>query len=436
MKRKLSISSALMLVLMAVLLTFLLTHSAITAQFNQKLLELDAGRDEFQKLSTLDEIVREHFALKVDEVAQSEASIAGYIEGLGDPYSRYLSAEEYAEYLSTKQEKVLYTLGFSAAYNEETKLARVYYVEQGSDAANFGLSVGDTLLTVGGVSVKMDGFEAVCKVMSGKQDTTTGVVVERDGEKITYTLTYDNWKADRVSAVKVLSQAGLITIHRFEDGTKEDLKGAIDRIVSAGVDALIFDVRSIQSMNFDEAIECADVISGMSELARILTGGEKVEVVKGDGASVPFDCAVLVDFATSGAPELFAASLRDAVGAKVVGTASAGRAGVQADIRLNDNSALILTTKVYLPPISDSFDKVGVTPDLEVENSVDFRSLAHEDDVVLREAYYLLRPDRVPGEDTTIDIPEQDPDVEDPELIEQDMQGGETAIEPEQEGDE
>ena len=98
MKRKLPISSVVALVLMAILLTFLVTDFAVAEQFNQKLKELDGERVEFQKLATLDAIIREHYALKTDDVNQSEGAISGYVEGIGDGYSRYLSADEYAEH--------------------------------------------------------------------------------------------------------------------------------------------------------------------------------------------------------------------------------------------------------------------------------------------------------------------------------------------------
>lgn len=421
MKRKLSISSVVALLLMAVLLTFLMTDFSVANQFNEKLEELDAEKIEFQKLATLDAIVREHYALKPNEVNQSEGAISGYVDGLGDGYSRYLTADEYAEYLLQLEEKPVYSLGFSVGYHEKTKQARICHVEQSSDAKQFGLEVGDVLLSIGEVSVKSDGFDAVSSLLVGKKNSSTGVVVLRDGEKVTYTLQYSNWKKDRVSARLVLGQAAYICIRSFEDGAREDLKTAIDQMISAGADALVFDVRGGRSTDFREAVECADVIAGMNDLARVLTKGETQEVLKGDGASVPLSCAVLIDGETYGAPELFAASLRDTVEAKLVGSKSAGCASLQSDIKLNDNSAVILTTEVFLPPVADSFEGVGVKPDEKIKSRYDFKALSPEEDPVLSGAYYLLKPDKVPGEDEPIVVPDTDTDSDDPQLIEPNM---------------
>ncbi len=422
MKRKFSLSAVVALVLIAVLLTFLITNGVVTSQFNEKLEELDAGKIEFQKLSTVDSIVREHYAYKVDEIGQSEGSIAGYVSGLGDAYSRYMTADEYAEYLLSQTKAAEYTLGFSAAYHEKDGTARICHVESRSEAAKIGISVGDRLISVGDVKVKQGGFDSVAAMLTGEKNETTSVTVKRDGESVTYSLTYSIQKKDRVSARLVLGQAALISIRSFEEGTKDDLKSAIDSMIASGADALVFDVRGVHSVDFDQAVACVDVIAGMGDLARVVSKGETIEVLSGDGASVPLDCSVLIDAETYGAPELFAACLRDAVEAKVLGSASAGCASVQADIKLNDMSAILLTTRVYMPPVSDGFEGVGVQPDVNLKNEVDFRALSFEDDLVVCEGYYLLKPEKRPGENDPIVVPDLDEEGKDPSLIEPGME--------------
>ena len=39
---------------------------------------------------------------------------------------------------------------------------------------------------------------------------------------------------------------------------------------------------------------------------------------------------------------------------------------MQSILRLNDGSAIKLTTKMYFPPFSDSYEGIGIVPDLEV----------------------------------------------------------------------
>lgn len=417
MKRRFSLSAVLSLVLISVLLTFAITNSLVSGEFNHKLEQLESDKIEYQKLSTVDAIIRENFAWKVDDTIQSESSIKGYVDGLGDQYSKYLSAEEYAAYLEDTASEQIYCLGFDLCFNQNSGEFVVSYVESNSEAANFGLSVGDCVLSIGTTQLKDLELEQVLDLTRGPHGESVGVEASRSGETATYTLTYRVQNRDKVFSTLVLGQAGYVQIRSFEEGTKEALKSAIDQLISSGAEALLFDVRKLESLNFAEAVECVDVIAGMTDLARVYTKGETLEVLQGDGGSVPLDCAVLIDSETCGAAELFAASLKDSVAAKLVGNKSFGRAGVQADIQLNDKSAIILTTKVYLPPVSESFDGIGITPDLSVSNDIDFRALSYELDLVISESYFLLKPEKRPSGEPPVIIP-PDGDVDNPSLIE------------------
>lgn len=419
MKRRIPISAALVLILIGVLVSFLITNSIIEEQYRQKLEELGADQIEFQKLATVDAIVREHYAGAVDGTAGSEASIAGYIEGLADEYSYYLTAEEYAEFLLAREEKPLYELGFSLGFHEESGEARVFYVQSTSQAATVGILSGDVIVSINDVTPQA-GFDALCEQLIGAEGKSAVVTVSRKGETVTYTVPYAVVTQDRVSGSLKMGQTALIRIHSFSEGTKLELKAKIDNLVAGGADSLVFDVRGVSSLGFDEAIGCADVVAGLGDLARVMTKGQTVEVVQGDGASVPIDSYVLVDARTAGAPELFAACLRDSAKATIVGGITSGRASLQADIKLSDMSAIVLTTKIYLPPTSDSFHGVGLTPDLAVESAEDFRALQPEEETVFLETYYTIHPDRRPtGDEPPIVTPQ--PEGDDPTLIEPEM---------------
>ena len=61
-------------------------------------------------------------------------------------------------------------------------------------------------------------------------------------------------------------------------------------------------------------------------------------------------------------------------------------------------SAIILTTKLYEPAVSESYESVGVSPSNEVSATTDFRAVTSENDTVFLEAYYLLKPDKRPSD--------------------------------------
>lgn len=403
MKRRIPLSAAIVLVLLGALITFLITDSFISRQFQEKLNEIGADQIDYQKLSTVDAIVREHYAKRVSSKALDEGTIAGYITGLGDEHSRYLTAEEYAAYSLSKTKTTLYETGISAAYDEKENRAYIYYVDANSPAAKAGVLKGDYLLGVNGVTVAASGFEAVHELLYGEEGAAVTVSVARGADESRYALNYAPVVHDLVFGEIAIGQTAHIRIFSFEATTKDALKTTIDTMIEKGADSLVFDLRGVKSLGFDAAVACVDVLAGEKDLAKYVTAGGTVEVLTGDGDAVPLPCAVLIDKHTSGAPELFAACLHDTIGALLVGDATDGCASVQADIKLSDMSAIILTTKIYEPPVSESYETVGVTPTHAIDSFVDFRTHALKDDAVFLEAYYLLKPAKRPV------LPEDDP---------------------------
>lgn len=398
MKRSFSTSSVISLVLLAVLVTFLITNAAVTNDLNQQLAELELDKIEYGKLSTVDSIVREHYALSIDGTAQSEGSIAGFVEGLGDGYSRYLSPDEYAKYLEEKLVKDACDLGFEICLDSATGAPRISYVAKGSEAENFGLQLGDTVLSIGKAGFSENGFSALQNELQGAEGSSVGVQISREGEPVTYTLTYQARTPEFVSSHMLFGQAGYVRIRAFEEKTAVEVKNAVVSLLDLGADAIVFDVRALNSQGFDFAVRSADVIAPLGGLARIVSAGGVTETLEADAEAIPISCAVLVDENTSGASELFAALLRDTASAQLVGVRSAGCAALLTDIMLNDESALILATRVYLPPVSESFHGAGLAPDLEITPAVDFRLISPAEDQMISEAYYLLKPQRRPQE--------------------------------------
>ncbi len=393
MKRKISLSAALVLVLVGVLLTYLVSHSFIAEQYREKMDELSKDQLDYQKLTVIDSVIRENYAGVIDDVVLSEGSVSGYVAGLGDPYSYYLSPEEYEAHSVVDDEEKMFSLGLSIGFDEEQNLARIYHIHSASDAASSGLAIGDVLLSVGEATIAEDGIGAVEKALFSETEIEVAVTIRRGEEVVPYTLSYTNFKEDCVSASLILGQTALIRIHRWTSETATQLKGVIDEMIAQSADTLLFDVRDTDSRAFDVAVSCADLIVPIDvPLVRIQTAAGAVEEKTADGASVPLACAVLVDDATLGAGELFAALLRDTVSALLVGEQTVGCAGAQSEIVLNDQSAIVLTTKLYLPPVSDSFALNGVQPDLEVAQSVDFRAGVAEEDPVVLEAAYGIKP--------------------------------------------
>ena len=78
---------------------------------------------------------------------------------------------------------------------------------------------------------------------------------------------------------------------------------------------------------------------------------------------------MLTNNGTASAAEIVAAALQDDNRALVLGTRSFGKGSVQTLIPLNGNGALRLTTARYYTPSGRSIQGLGITPNVEVEET-------------------------------------------------------------------
>ena len=100
MSKKISLGMALVLMLLAILVTFQITFVALYNKYSAAVDEFAGEMDAYQKLADIDTYYREYYIGEIDEKKLSDDILRGYIAGTGDKYAYYLSVEEYAEMMS------------------------------------------------------------------------------------------------------------------------------------------------------------------------------------------------------------------------------------------------------------------------------------------------------------------------------------------------
>ena len=99
------------------------------------------------------------------------------------------------------------------------------------------------------------------------------------------------------------------------------------------------------------------------------------------------DLVVLVNGYSASASEILTGALRDNGRAKVVGTKTYGKGVIQSVIPLNDGSILKLTVNEYYTPNETKINKVGLEPDIEIEDDEETKDV----DEQLEKAIELLK---------------------------------------------
>ena len=367
MNKKISLGLALSLIAIASAVTFILTSFFSLQSFNKTVVDVSDKGKKYNSLQTLDSYVREHYLGDIDESELNDGILKGYISGLGDKYSKYLSEEEY---LTEQNEGAGQLVGLGLTLTEdESGYIRIAGMIQDSPVTEAGLMVGDIITLIDGVSVLSVGFDESVEAMRGTEGSEIRLTVRRGGVDKDYTFTRRSIEEISVTGEMISEYVGYIKVTGFKKNTPQQFMNALERLTSNGVRALIFDVRDNGGGIVPSLSECLDPLLPEGVIATAeYKDGHSETIVYSDETMLDIPMVVLVNKNTASAAELFAASLRDFASAYLIGEKTYGKGVMQETTEFNKNGAVILTVARYKTSLSDCYDGVGIAPDLTLAN--------------------------------------------------------------------
>lgn len=95
MNKKISIGATIALMIISIALTISVTMVVAMRIFNSSVNDVTQRRTMYQYVTEIDKAVRPHYLGTIDEEKLRTALARGYVDGIGDPYAAYLSADEY-----------------------------------------------------------------------------------------------------------------------------------------------------------------------------------------------------------------------------------------------------------------------------------------------------------------------------------------------------
>ena len=115
---------------------------------------------------------------------------------------------------------------------------------------------------------------------------------------------------------------GYIRIYRFAQNAADQFREALETLNAQNVKGYLFDVRGNSGGELETVCRMVDMVVPESDIIIMQAkDGEEVRRATNDKlVSVP--CVVLIDGETASAAEMFASSLRDVIGAELVGELS------------------------------------------------------------------------------------------------------------------
>ena len=184
MKKRFSILTVVCCVIVSIVITFNTTYTIINAKHNKENAEFKSMDNFIGKLISVDEVIKENFAGEIDYENIKDYVVRGYLQGLGDSYSQYLSLSEYEEYMAQMSGTDV-GIGIDVIYDQETNSAEIIDVIPNSPAENAGLKPLDKIIAVDAITAEIDGYYALIDAVSGEKGTEVSLTVIRDDVELT-----------------------------------------------------------------------------------------------------------------------------------------------------------------------------------------------------------------------------------------------------------
>ncbi|MDD6278824.1 MAG: S41 family peptidase [Oscillospiraceae bacterium] len=385
MNKKISLGLAISLIAIAAAVTFILTSFFSLQSFNKMVVDVNEKAKKYNSLQILDSYVRENYYSDIDEESLNDGILKGYVNGLDDKYSRYLTAEEYQEEQSEDSGELV-GLGLTLT-EDESGYIRIVEIMADSPVLDSGLRAGDIITFVDGNDVLTEGFNESIEALKGQEGTSVSITVRRDGVDTDYIFTRRAMKVQTAEGEMMSGYVGYIRISGFKKNTSEQFISELERLISNGAKGFIFDLRGNGGGLVSSLEECVDPLlpEGVVATAEYKDGHSET-LVYSDESEIDVPMVVLVNEKTASAAELFAASLRDFGKAQLVGTQTYGKGVMQTTAEFDDGSAVVLTVAEYKTAYSDCYDGIGLTPEYIVDENEDT-----EADEQLNQALEVIR---------------------------------------------
>ena len=370
MNKKISLGLAISLIFLSVALAVTMTMVFSLNIYNGIIKDVADRSNLYSTVSEIDDLVRKNYFGELNENFLNTMVSDGFVEGVGDRYSYYMTANEYADYLDEDKGNKG-GIGIIAVYDSENNNIYVSEVSAKSPAEVQGIKKGDVITAVDSVKVTSSNYEELIKKLDGEKLTNVQVTF-KSGETEKTVSVARGYSAQSVY-YSISNKVGYVKIAAFYSTTVDQLEDALDYMSKNSVTAVVLDVRNTSTGLMRNAVACVDLIApvateGTGALATAVDkDGKTIETFTSDSDSKSFVMSVLVNGNTSGAAELFACDLRDFGIAQLVGTKTAGNGTMQKVFELSDGSAVALTVAKIIPYKSDSFNGTGLEPDHKVE---------------------------------------------------------------------
>ncbi len=319
-------------------------------------------------------------------------AIDGMLTATGDPYTTFFSPKENAAF----KEEISGTFsGIGAEMGMKDELITIIAPLEGMPAEKAGLLAGDKIIKIDGESTTNLSLDDAVKKIRGEKGTTVKLTIFREGEKDTRDVDVmrDTIVVKSVRFEMKDNGIALIRVSRFGDDTEQGFKDAVKQAKDNNARGVIVDLRNNPGGYLEAAVEMGSLMipNGKTVVIEESGDGSRKEMkTRGGDVLSQIKTVVLINQGSASASEILSGALREnRDNVTLVGKKSFGKGSVQELINVTKDTAVKITVAKWLTPKGNQINKVGISPDVEVDITAD--DITNKRDPQMDKALELLK---------------------------------------------
>lgn len=391
-------------VIIAVMITFVITFCGTIFLYGKYLSNKGLMINSYKssesivdQINALRTVIEEKYKGDIDDDKLTQAALKGYVEGLGDEYTEFLTSDEWEDLDSSLSEFVGIGVYMSQLKSTNETII-IGTIDDDTPAAKAGIKAGDIIKEINLEDVSTKGSEYISSKIKGTAGSTVKIKVLRGEEELTFDVERAEIKVYKIKHEMLQNNIGYIDFDSFTDTSYNEFKAAYEDLKNNGATSLIVDLRNNTGGYVDSALNIADMFvdSGKALLITEDKNGNRYTQSSKNSKEIDMPVVVLVNEYTASASEILTGILKDYKLATIVGTTTYGKGVIQEvypDVLGKDiGGALKVTVSEYFTPNGNKINKVGIEPDEKVElDDSESTDITKDTDTQLQKAIEILK---------------------------------------------
>lgn len=338
-------------------------------------------------------IIESKYMGEVDVNTLIDGAVEGIFSKIEDPYTRYLTEEQYKEETTSGNEE--YTgIGVHLSRDTQTGYLTIISVMPNSPAKTAGILAGDIIIKIDDKEITGGTDNNASDLIKGLPGTNVKIVVKRGNEIIEKEVKREKIHENNVESKMLDGNIAYIKILKFDNGVYDQFNTEYtDLVINKKAVGLILDLRDNPGGFVEDTVKIADMLVKEGVILETVYKADNKKVYMSDKKQIEVPLAVLVNGNSASSAEILAGAIKDLNQGTLIGEKTYGKGIVQSIIKLQGKGGVSVTTAKYYTALGLEIHKKGIEPNIVVSLPEEIKKLQViplESDTQLKEAINII----------------------------------------------